>query len=199
MFNYESDTSLGDDLKFESGEPSANAGVIWRINPKLRLGAVYKSQQRLRSDYGGNDIDTYLPDTLGCGIAYLPNKRWRAVLDVDHIWWSKFEPNPNDAFVKDDVWRYHTGLEWYAGRFRGTGIFLRGGYFYEQPNSYRYTASPGDPKYNRLLEELSSERDAVNHYTFGFGLARSQYQLDFGMDYGDDTTVDFITSVVVYF
>jgi len=202
-FRFTSDTDSVDAV-FRDKAPSANVGIIWRATKKFRLGCVYKSQQKMRGKYGyinrkPNKIKVNLPDTLGVGLAFLPNKRLRFVLDVDHIWWSKFDPSPKDDFVKDNVWRYHVGGEYYAGRLWKTGIFVRGGYFYEEPNSFRYTASPDDDTYNSLVENLASRREAIQHYTFGLGFAREDYQLDFGVDYGDDTTVDFIASMVYYF
>jgi long-subunit fatty acid transport protein len=191
-FDLETDDP-NENRSFDSGAFSANIGLILRVHPQIRLGCVYKSTQNLEGNYGEDHIDTKLPDTLGAGVAYLPNKWWRILLDVDHIWWSKFEPNPDDYFEKENVWRYHLGAEWYVGKIKETGIFLRGGYFYEDSNAFKYTGT------NPLTKKLSSNRDPINHYTVGLGLARQQYQLDLGCDFADDSSVDFIASMVCYF
>ena len=193
-FRFESDLGLvGGSESFHSEAFSANAGLLWNFHPNLRIVAIYKSPQKLEGDYRGLDVDTQLPDTLGLGLAFLPDKRWRFLLDIDHIWWSKFDPNENDDFEKQDVWRYHAGAEWYAGRIKDTGVFLRAGYFYEDSNAFYYR---GD---NPLIAGLVPEPDPIHHYSFGLGLARRQYQLDFGIDLTNEDTIDLIVSTVVYF
>jgi long-subunit fatty acid transport protein len=196
-FRYRTDdefTSIRD--TFESDAPSANFGVIWRVLPRLRVGAVYKGTQDIEGDFAGLDVDTELPDTLGGGVVFLPDKRWRILVDMDRVNWSKFDPNPTDDFEKVDVWRYHAGAEWYAGRWKGTGIFLRGGYLYEESNAYYYC--PQD-RINPILRDLSAETDPVHHYTFGVGLARKSYQFDFGADVTEENGFDLIASTVWYF
>lgn len=193
VFRYElSGGTPGYGGQFEDEALSANAGLIWKLNRHFRLGLVYKSPQELKGSYEGLPVDTELPDTIGLGVAFLPNDRWRLLADVDVVRWSKFDPNPNDDFVKDDVWRVHFGTEWYAGRWRGTGYFLRGGYAFEESNAFRYTGE--DP----LLSGLVPDPEPSHHWSFGVGLSRPGFQVDVGLDVTNEGSLDLILSTVLY-
>ena len=184
--------------EFESESPSVNLGVLWRPHRYFSFGAVYKSSQPLDGTYrirdgAGNDIsiDTELPSTFGLGLAFHPNQDWRILFDVDKIWWSDFYTDPE--YKRKDVYRFHSGMEWYAGHLGDMGIFFRGGYMYEESNAIKYK---GD---NEYMREFTSHRDPIQHYTFGIGFARPKYQIDLGMDLTNDNGNDFIASMVMYF
>jgi long-subunit fatty acid transport protein len=194
LFEYQSDNGFPAGREdFRSKSFSANAGMIYRLNPRLRLGAVYKSPQEIEGDYRGLKVDTELPATAGLGVAFLPSDRWVFLADVDHLWWSRFDPNPDDEFEKRNVWRYHLGAEYYAGKVKRIGVFLRAGYMYEDSNAYRYSGG------NDLIGRLAAGANPIQHYTLGLGLAGSRCQFDFGMDISDDSSIDFIASTVWYF
>jgi long-subunit fatty acid transport protein len=194
QFRYRTeDPILGGRETFESDAPSANVGLIWRVLPRVRLGAVYKSTQEIEGDFAGLDVDTDLPDTFGFGLAVLPDERWRLVADVDRVRWSKFDPNPDDDFEKEDVWRYHAGLERYLGRWKGSAVFVRGGYFYEESNAFRYRGA------NPIIRDLASKTDPTHHYTAGFGFSRRDFQVDLALDVTDESGFSAIFSTVWYF
>jgi long-subunit fatty acid transport protein len=197
FFRYEFERA-GTSYDFTDEAPSINFGVLWAPHRLLQLGAVYKSTQELEGTYAGNSVDTRLPDTLGVGLAFLPNDRWRIAFDVDRVWWSKFDPDSGGGvtdpdFFKEDVWRYHAGSEVYVGHWRETSFFLRGGYMYEESNATQARGS--DP----FWLALAPEPDSVDHYTFGVGMARRRYQLDLGVDLTEENGIDMIVSGVWYF
>ena len=192
FFRFECDG--GDDReRFNDEAWTANFGLLWRLHRYIQVGAVYKLPQPLKGQYRGFNVDTELPATLGFGLALLPNDRWRILADVDRISWSDFDPNPEDDFYREDVLRYHLGVEWHAGVWKQTAFFLRAGYLYEESNAYRYR---GDNPYFR---QLASEDDSIQHLSFGIGMARPRYQLDIGVDLTEDRGQDIIASIVWYF
>jgi len=184
--------------RFRDGAVSGNLGLLWRPRRWFSIGAVYKSAQKLTGTYhlGSEDlsVDTELPHTLGMGIALSPNDNWRIVLDVDRIDWSSFDPNPHDDFVRDDAWRYHAGLEWYAGRWRDSAFFLRCGGFHEDPNVFRYTG-----RVSGLRTLTNSRREGRTHLSAGLGVARPGGQLDAGVDVTLEHGYNLIFSSVWYF
>jgi long-subunit fatty acid transport protein len=195
QFHFESDSNdpvLGH-AEFEDEAWTANVGALWRLHRFFQVGAVYKSTQSLEGTYRGSEVDTRLPDTFGVGVAFLPDDRWRVLLDADRIWWSEFETDPTGNFVREDVWRVHAGAEYYAGSWKQTAFFLRAGYMFEEPNAIVYR---GD---NQIFKELTSEGDNIHHFSFGFGIARPQYQIDVGLDITEDHGTDVIASMVWYF
>jgi long-subunit fatty acid transport protein len=190
-FHYELDMDeLGSD-SLHDGAFSANFGLLWQANRFLNLGLVYKSPQKVEGEFWGNSIDTEIPDTLGFGVAVSPNDHWRFLFDVDHIWWSKFDSDSDDDIYRENVWRYHTGTEWYVGTWRNTALFLRSGYSYEESNALR-TSDPD-------LETLFSNTDPVHHLSFGVGFAQPDYQIDLGIDLTEDKGNEIIASFVWYF
>lgn len=192
VFRYEyDDGTSGGKETFSDESPSFNLGLRWEAHRYFSVGAVYKSTQKLEGHFGGREVDTELPDTLGFGCALVPSDDWRVLFDVDRIEWSKFDGDPSDPIERDDVWRYHFGTEWCAGAWGDTGVFLRGGYLYEESNALR----SDDP----FLRDFFTGLDPVDHYTFGVGFARPRYQVDLGVDLTEDKGQDYIASLVWYF
>ncbi len=178
---------------FSSKSWSANFGLLWRPHRLFQIGAVYKMPQGIEGEYRGRNIDTELPDTIGLGVALLPDDRWRILFDVDRVQWSRFETSSNSDFYRDDVWRYHAGAEWHAATWGSTAFFLRGGYMFEESNALKYKGD--DP----FFREYMSGAESTQHYTFGFGIARPRYQFDVGVDLTEEKGQDFIASMVYYF
>ena len=196
-FEFEYDTPDAE-AYFEDEAFTVNAGVLWRPKRWFAIGAVYKSAQKLEGTYHYNanrfPVDTELPDTFGVGVAISPGDAWRIVMDVDRIRWSRFDAYTDDDLVRDDVWRYHAGVEWYAGSWRDAAFFLRGGASYEEPSEFRYTGP------NSGFRTLTNDRrEALTHASMGVGVARPGYQLDAGVDLTLERGFDLIFSSVWYF
>lgn len=194
FFRYEFEDDLAGSEDFRDEAFSANVGVLWRMTRHLHLGLVYKSPQKLEGTYAGVvDVDTELPATLGAGVAILPNDRLRLLVDVDHIWWSEFDPNTTDDFERDNVWRVHAGGEFLAGTWGKSSLYLRGGYLVEESNAIAYQGS------NPLFARLADGGETLHHVSAGIGWARPRYQLDVGADVDEEGSFDLIASAVWYF
>jgi len=191
MFRFKFDS--GSSSQFSDEAFSYNVGLLWRPLGWLNVGTVYKSSQKLKGRYQEMRINTQLPETIGAGIAFLPNDRLRLLVDIDRISWSQFDPNTGDDFVRDDVWRYHLGTEYHLGTWKQTAFLLRGGYMLEESNAFKYE---GD---NPIMRELTSVRRDIQHLSAGIGIARPRYQIDLGIDLTEDNGQDVIASIVYYF
>lgn len=195
-WNREFGPPFGDDAEvfqedsFDDWSPSFNLGLLWRTEGDWSFGAVYKSRQAVQT----SGVETHLPQTFGIGAAYQPNDRVRVLIDVDHITWSDFDSRPSDAFVRDDVNRYHLGGEYLFCLEEERAWFVRGGVMHEDSNALYYT----DPRFPELLEGFPKE-DPKNHLSFGVGLATEKYQIDLAVDHVLDGGTTCILSMVHYF
>jgi len=117
---------------------------------------------------------------------------------MDYIEWSEFDDRAalvNSSGIRiaerTDVVRYHLGMEYLAGIYSDTALFLRTGWMLEEDNALTSLGTENSRK--RLPKP-----DDINHYTFGIGIARPHFQLDFGFDYSEQKT-QYILSTVIYF
>ena len=85
-----------------------NVGVLWRMNPKISIGGVYRYEPEFELDtrvqnadrtVGGHpaptdvirEIGFDVPDTLGLGISISPTPQWNFNLDLNRVFHSQLE------------------------------------------------------------------------------------------------------------
>lgn len=185
------------DGKLEDWSPAANVGVLYHW-PRLSLGAVYKTPQRVSGNLAGAPVSARLPYTVGAGLAWKPDDRWRLLLDADYIGWSSFDFQPDD-WGRKDAWRFHAGGEWLAGWWGDTAVFLRAGAMVEESNAFVYQGPPSGDLAGRLYHEPFRRAENIAHLACGVGMARDRCQLDVAVDVADNESVDFIVSCILYF
>ncbi len=120
------------DLSFDAdGDDNSHAfhlGCLWRPAPNWRVGATYRSQQRLSLEgeanlsNGGSDrwsMDLDLPRSVSLGSAWQINDDWLVSLQADWVDWSSIKSQdmvfstgalPMDRDW-DDRWQYRLGVE----------------------------------------------------------------------------------------
>ena len=191
-FQYESMSTLDGQLLFGNTltdwSPSVNLGILWRATEDWSFGSVYKSHQKIETTGG----KTYLPETLGIGVAYHPNDKIRVLADVDYISWSDFN-NIREYFRRNDVMRYHLGGEYLLKVEKGRAFFVRGGVMREDSNAIYYV------KQNPDLQRAFPKEPAKNHLSVGLGMATDEYQIDWAVDHTIDGGTVLILSMVHYF
>lgn len=193
-FDFENrDTRRAGVAELTDWSPSFNVGLLWRATKDWSFGSVFKSSQKVEGEILGNRTSTELPQTVGVGVAYHPNDKIRILADIDRISWSDFDGDPGDAFIRDDVMRYHLGGEYLLCANKDIAWFLRGGYMREDSNSLYYIGE------SRLSREAFPKKDDIDHLTFGIGLAKEKYQLDLGVDHELDGATTFILAMIHYF
>ena len=200
-FRYAEKSNWNVDDVLRDNTFGANFGLLWLAHPWWSVGVVYKTSQNIEGTFGNERIKLRIPETVGAGLAFHPNDRWRVLADIDYINWSDYDEslaiNRNNTtgqleWKRQDVTRYHLGTEYFLGMFRSTGLFVRGGWMLEESNARYYDEND---KYRR---EAAPRPDDIYHYTAGLGFARDRFQLDFACDYSDERT-QYIVSTVIYF
>jgi len=190
---YHRDNLIGPDpVELTDWSPSFNVGLLWRKSKDWSFGAVYKSSQKVEGL--GGEVNTQLPETWGIGVAYHPNDKIRLLADIDYISWSDFDSISDDDFVRNDVTRFHLGGEYLLSVEDDKACLVRAGYMLEESNALFY-----DGPQSNLLTSGFPEEDDLHHITFGFGVAREKYQIDWAVDHVVDGATTLILSMVHYF
>lgn len=194
-FRFEHEDTFDPSQEMTDWAPNVNVGVLWRANKDWSFGSVFKSSQKVEGEVLGNTIRTKLPETWGAGVAYHPNDRLRLLADIDYINWSEFDSIPGDGFSRNDVTRYHLGGEYLIRLKDDEAWFVRGGYMLEESNALYY-ARDGD---NDLYRHGFPEKDDLNHFSVGLGLAKDKYQIDLAIDHVLDGATTLILAMIHYF
>ena len=190
------------------------AGLKWAINPQLSLGAVYKQGPSFDTDLEFQDLQNAgdpisigavpfeVPDSYGVGISYRPIPTLTLNADVMQVNYSALTdnfatvldltPEEVEGFESDDVTEFHVGGE----LFFPTRIpfAVRGGWWRDPAHGIEYRG--------QLLSAatvsaaiLYPEREDVDHWTIGVGLAWPQFQIDAAYDTSDVYKVGSLSAV----
>jgi len=196
-------TQSGDDIGV-----TANVGALWRTSDnRLSIGTTYRHGARFsftqHDVVRANDLDLTrtgrfnVPDVWGAGFAWRLSDTWRIVADYDRVQDSQIKSDFIDfqalssgrqaQLTVDDANEIHAGVE-YRLSIGGRSIALRGGTWYDPAPSVRYTPTAANDAVDVLLSAMLPGGTAVEHYTFGAGVALPKRAvLDFAGDLSSQT------------
>ena len=190
-------------ITLDDADWGLNAGFLWSLSDRWRLGGVYRQGPALRANaavFAGPALGApippgaliarraspfLIPDVYGLGIAYrspagalTASFEWDRVLHSSVIDGLNPEIAPVDDLELDDADELHLGIEY---------VFLRSspltavrlGVWLDPDHRLRYR---GDDPYSAAL--LRPGDDEI-HFAAGFGLAFESFQIDVGADFSD--------------
>jgi long-chain fatty acid transport protein len=169
-----------------------SAGFSYRHAPELRYDAV------LSVPGGPNDLlsvrtDLDIPDVMGIGLSYRPSDAWVINFDVNKVYYSQLTDNITSVFDQnaalelaplklDDGTEVHLGAEY---TFATAHPFsLRAGVWRDPAHELVYQGLPADIAINAATFSAGRKGDQT-HYSFGAGMAFSNFQIDLGADFSD--------------
>jgi long-chain fatty acid transport protein len=191
-----------------------SVGVLWAINPKVRLGAVYRSgpvfdfEVTQRSGPGSpetrSDGEFRVPNTFSAGLVVRPTDTLTLTTEYTRVSYSRLEEDfvvaqgtqgRGDQFFVEDGNEFHAGVEYVLANVPKTPA-LRVGAWYDPDKSVQFRTVSGDSLDERLAVALS-QGEAVVHYTFGGGLSLSpRFELNAAADLSKRTRVGSASIVV---
>lgn len=176
-----------------------SVGLSWRYAPSLDYDSVL-SAQSLPGVTETTPTDITVPDFFGIGFSFRPSDAWIINFDVNRVFYSQITDDLTSAFNSDptteldplklkDGTEVHLGTEYtFATRYP---FSIRFGAWHDPAHEmvYRGTPAPTDfsttdfPPVNAAT--FSAGRGSQTHYTFGMGMAFSNFQIDLGADFSD--------------
>jgi long-subunit fatty acid transport protein len=212
------------DLTREAGRATQNGdgvslggsvGVSWTVNPKVRLGAVFRSGPEFdfevtqRSGAGSPETRSEgkfrVPNTFSAGLVVRPNGETTITTEYTRVTYSDIVEDfvtaqaggRPDQFFIDDGNEFHAGVEYVFANVPKTPA-LRVGAWYDPDKSVQFRTVSGDNFDERLAAALSQGGSEI-HYTFGGGLSLStRLEVNAAADIADRTRI-FSGSIVVRF
>ena len=193
-----------------------SVGILWAINPKVRLGGVFRSgpvfdfEVTKRSAPGSTETreegEFRVPNTFSAGLVVRPNDSTTITTEYTRLMYSRLvedfvvaqrnEAQPEQFFI-DDGNEFHAGVEYVFANVPKTPA-LRVGAWYDPDKSVQFRPLSGNNLDERLAVALS-QGEAVVHYTFGGGLSlSSRFEANAAGDISERTRV-FSASIVVRF
>ncbi|MCP4396514.1 MAG: hypothetical protein GY801_04250 [bacterium] len=196
---------------------SVNTGVVWKVHPKVSIGAVYRSGARFTvsetnfaKGTGGevvgvtdpeSDLAVFtlkVPDSFGVGIAFRATEFFTLALDLVHIRYKDLLKdfdifNNPDNYTKENytinnITEIHAGME-YILPFDKRLLALRAGVYHEPDHTLRFVGTTGDSVYDILGKEWFPGGDDQIHLTAGLGLVVNKYfQIDTAADIAEKKT-----------
>jgi hypothetical protein len=195
---------------FDDTDWAFTAGFLWRLSRSWTIGGVYRPGPKFEAEveftageagdfgvppggvvFAASGIPIELPTVVGLGWAYrTPDGDFTLTFQWDRIEYSSIvESLRLDDRALDDADELHLGGEYVF--LRSTPVIaLRIGAWLDPDHQIR--AITDDP----LLRALLPRGDDQMHYTAGFGVALSGFQLDLGVDFADQ--VDTVSLSAVY-
>lgn len=185
---------LGDQLIFEGHGWAAgfNAGLLWKIDPKVQVGLNYRSATTV--DLDGHTTWNLLglrpeassewkfPQTIVAGISFRPTPDWNLEVNVDWTDWNRLntfliQQQPVAGLPADPLplpfhWESSFYYEFGATRYLPNGWTVSGGYIYNEN-------SLPDTTYNPLVSDLNRHFVSV-----GFGHKGERLDFDFAYQFG---------------
>jgi long-subunit fatty acid transport protein len=188
--------------------------MLWAINPKVRLGAVYRSgpvfdfEVTERSAPGSAETrqegEFRVPNTFSAGLVVRPNDSTTITTEYTRVIYSRLREDfvlaqgtrgREDQFFIEDGNEFHAGLEYVLANVPKTPA-LRVGAWYDPDKSVQFRTVSGDNQDERLAVALS-QGESVVHYTFGGGLPLStRLEVNAGADLSKRTRVFSVSAVV---
>ena len=185
-------------------------GLSWRYAPELNYDAVLST----RTDPGisfttGTEMN--VPDVFGIGFSFRASDAWIINFDVNRVFYgqitdditSVFDSNQAtdlDPLKLDDGTEVHLGTEYtFATTYP---VSVRVGAWYDPAHEMVYQGTPPDtnfsqppglPPVNAAI--FSSGHGSQTHYTFGAGMAFSNFQIDLGADFADSNDMYSLSGV----
>ena len=190
--------------KGSDGAFGFNAGMLWQVSDRWSLGAVYRKGPEFNYDYANFRIGqpplfqgstTFkVPDMWGLGLGYRPSDAWRLSFDVARVMYSQHADkvvqqgtgNPISYLNLNNTTEVRLGAEYTA--INATHPYnIRFGAWHEPAHQMFY-----DGVIEQSLD--LTQRDANSHaaifvrntdawhYTAGYGVVFSKFQLDTAID-----------------
>ncbi|MGB0135106.1 OmpP1/FadL family transporter, partial [Dokdonella sp.] len=187
-----------------------SVGLSWRFAPDLNYDAVLSSQS-VPGVTELTETDMNVPDVFGIGFSFRPSDAWIINFDVNRVFYSQITDDLNSAFDSDqtteldplklkDGTEIHLGTEYtFATRYP---FSVRVGAWHDPAHEMVYRGTPAPTDFNTTLlppvnaATFSAGRGSETHYTFGMGMAFSNFQVDLGADFSD--TSDMVSLSGVY-
>lgn len=190
------DTKIDDE---DSGY-SLNAGILWKLHPKISIGTVYKTGTTFkakrtyfsRSEESGEmiNIGRFYPDfveftlriptSYGTGIAFRATDYLTFTLDVMHIHYEDLLEDFDLSYLASDVYSEENytidnTTEFHVGMeyiipFDERFLALRAGIYTEPDHSLHFTGTTGDPDADLAGKTLFPGGKDQLHLTGGLGL-----------------------------
>lgn len=195
------------------GSDSFSVGVAYRSGPQFDYRSTNIVAPPGESPITAADFTTSFeaPDSIGIGFSWRPLDQLTLNLDINHVRYSNLANRVDDAFfsgefaeltdqqrlrgfdVKDQI-EPRLGMEYGFFNMKYP-LFLRAGAWRESVRSLRFFGDPDDQIHREYqfgagetyaAAVLFSSGEDEMHYSLGFGLAFSKFQLDFAYDMSDN-------------
>jgi long-subunit fatty acid transport protein len=180
---------------------AANAGVSWRVNRRVTIGAAVRrgpaftfTQEDRVFDQGVDLVRAgrfKVPDVWGAGVEWRPAEAWRVLADYDYVRYAQLKADFLDfqaiASNRADRVRIDNGHEWHGGveyqRLNGrVPLALRGGIWSDPDHVPRYVAAGTPDEEDVLLAATLPGGHHLVHYTFGLGVLAAGVEINGGAD-----------------
>lgn len=182
---------------------SVNAGVLWKIHPKIAIGAAYRKgpiftvmeSHLTRGEEGTagmalpelSEFTLRVPDSFGAGIVLRATEFLTFSVDVVHILYEDLLEDfdivesgmaTKDNYTIENATEIHVGAE-YVLPLGKRFLALRTGIYHEPDHTIRFTGTTGDPEYDSIYRELFPGAADQWHVTGGIGLVvNNRFQVD---------------------
>ncbi len=184
---------------------SMNVGVLWKLHPKISIGAVYKSGPTFtvtgtlilteafmnRQGYGYEvydpDVTKFtlkVPDSFGAGIAFRATDFLTFTFDVIHIQYKDlledFDISADPRLFSEDNFTVANGTEIHAGAeyILTPGeryLAIRAGIYNDPDHIIRFTGTTNEPEVDIFERILFPGGDEQIHVTGGLGVVFNKY------------------------
>lgn len=189
-----------------------SVGAVYRYEPKFDLdvnviNTDFGGSPLIRERSGFSSVEFDVPDTLGVGVSIAPTPNVNINVDVLRIFYSQLEPvetgyslfthllpifdNADQiTFEVEDKTDVHAGVE-YLMTTTNYVVAFRGGYYRQGRNRF-FLREAVNPDIDAFLRPIfgNSPGSGINHYTFGSGLTRGNFSVDFAFDLNQASEVD---------
>jgi long-chain fatty acid transport protein len=180
--------------------PGVNAGVLWTVNPKARIGVVYRQGVSLSftqvdtvpgSPSQTRTGDFRTPHVFGIGGRYQVRDNWSWSVDYDRVMYSRLKEDyvsfqvPSASLSRIEVPdgnEFHVGTEYVFTNVSHTPA-LRAGFWYDPDHTIHYSSDSSGTQNDIQLKAIFPGGDDVVHYCFGFGMPLSPaFEFNVGTD-----------------
>ncbi|MEZ5461326.1 OmpP1/FadL family transporter [Dokdonella sp.] len=187
-----------------------SVGLSWRYAPDLNYDSLLTAPYAPGESFL-TETDMNVPDVFGIGFSFRPSDAWIINFDVNRVFYSQITDDLNSAFESDQVTELdplklkdgteiHLGTEYtFATKYP---FSIRVGAWHDPAHEMVYRGTPAPTDFNTTLlppvnaATFSAGRGSQTHYTFGAGMAFSNFQIDLGADFSD--TSDMLSLSGVY-
>jgi len=196
--------------------PSFNVGVLVKASDTVRLGASFRrgprftfTQEDRVFDAGTDVVRTgafKVPDVFGAGVAWQAAERWRVLVDYDFVHYSQLKQdfidfqaissNRQDQVILDNGHEIHAGVEYLWLRPDRAPLAFRAGWWRDPAHAPRYVSTPQHDELDVLLLATLPGAANISHYTFGAGVAPTDwFELNGAADLSSQTTYVTVSAV----